>query len=163
MAWLIQCFLNKNPSMLKNTIVALATIDLTKYQDAQPLNVIDPSDKIEFNSLKRNATVIREYSAYHTKLNALYTELEGQGSIAKEKLLRVIKLTYDSVKSSYIKDTKSWQKIVRLNSDAIYDDVYNRLYEKLEAAKVWDEDVVLGLNIIMVDAFIRCKILEEPL
>jgi hypothetical protein len=155
--------INKNPSMLKNTIMALAKIDLTKYQDTQTLNVVDPSDKIVFNSLKRNATLIREYSAYHTKLNTLYSELEGQGSIVKEKLLRLIKLVYDSVKSSYIKDTKNWLEVVRFNSDAIYDDVYNRLYEKLEAAAVYDEDIVLGLNIVMVDAFIRCKILEEPL
>lgn len=152
----------RNPSMLKNTIMALSTIDLTKYLDTQTLNIVDPSEKIEFNALKRNVTLIREYSAYHTKLNTLYAELEGQGSIVKEKLLRVIKLTYDSVKGTYVHDAKNWLEVVRLNSDSIFDDVYTRLYEKLETAETWDEDIVLGLHIIMIDAFIRCKILEEP-
>jgi len=155
--------INKNPSMLKNTIVSLSTIDLMQYPDTSTLNVVDPTEKIAFNALKRNATLIREYSVYHSKLNTLYTEMERQGSIVKEKLLRVIKLTYDSVKSSYVGDTKDWMQIVRSNSDSIFDDVYSRLYAKLEAAETWEEDIVLGLHIVMIDAFIRCKILEEPI
>lgn len=154
--------INRNPSMLKNTITALSKIDLMNYPETQTLNIIDPAEKIAFNSLKKNAVLIREYSVYHTKLNTLYTELEEQGSIVKEKLLRVIKLIYDSVKSSFVSNEKNWLEIVRLNSDSIFDIVYDRLFAKLESSDTWDEDIVLGLHIVMIDAFIRCKILEEP-
>lgn len=154
--------INKNPSMLKNTITALSTIDLINYPETQTLNIVDPNEKIAFNSLKKNALLIREYSVYHKRLNTLYTELEEQGSIVKEKLLRVIKLTYDSVKSLYVSNEKNWLEIVRLNSDSIFDTVYDRLFTKLETSETWDEDIVLGLHIVMIDAFIRCKILEEP-
>jgi hypothetical protein len=154
--------INKNPSMLRNTIVTLATVDLASYADTSGLNVVDPTEKIEFNALKNSSTLIREYGVYHTKLNALYTEMERQGSIVKEKLLRLIKLTYDRVRSAYVGDAEDGMQIVRSNSDAIFDEVYAALYAKLEDSATWDEDIVLGLHIVMVDAFIRCKILEEP-
>lgn len=154
--------IKKNPSMLKNTIAALSTVDLTKYPDVSVLDIVDPKEKIEFNRMKKNAFLIREYSAYHTKLNALYAELENQGSIVKEKLLRTIKLTYDNVKSTFVRESKDSLKVVQENSDAIFDEVYSTLYQKLEGSDYWDEDIVLGLHIVMIDAFIRCKILEEP-
>ncbi len=155
--------LGKNPSMLKNLIVALSEVDLDSYQNSQSLKVVDPTDKIQFNELKGHATLIREYSVYHAKLNVLYAELERQGSVVKEKLLRVIKFIYDSVKSSYVQNSPDWMGIVRANSDAIFDDVYGKLYDKLESSGgSWDEDIVLGLNVVVIDAFIRCKILEEP-
>ncbi len=152
----------KNRSMLKNTIVALATVDLAEYPEEPILNIIDPKEKIVFNQMKRNALLIREYSVYYAKLNALYTELENQGSIVKEKLLRTIKLTYDKVKSTFVIDSKDPLEVIKENSDAIFDNVYDSLYEKLQDSNSWEEDIVLGLNIVMVDAFVRCKILEEP-
>lgn len=155
--------INKNPSMLKNTIAALSKINMAKYPEEASLNIIDPNNKIEFNQLKKKAFLIREHCIYHTKLNALYSELENQGSIQKDKLLSIIKLTYNGVKSSFIHESKVPLKVVQENSDAIYDEVYSILYKKLEDSELWDEDIVLGLNIVMVDAFIRCKILEEPL
>jgi hypothetical protein len=154
--------INKNPSMLRNTIVTLAAIDLASYTDTSGLNVVDPTEKITFNTLKNSAALIREYGVYHTKLNALYTEMELQGSIVKEELLRMIKLTYDRVKGAYVGDAEDGMQIVRRNSDAMFDEVYGALYAKLEGSATWDEDIVLGLHIVMVDAFIRCKILEEP-
>lgn len=154
--------IKKNPSMLKNTIAALSTVDLTKYPEVPVLNIVDPKEKIEFNRMKKKASLVREYSIYHTKLNALYTELENQGSIVKEKLLRTIKLTYETVKSTFVGESVDSLKMVRENSDAIFNEVYNTLYKKLEDSKYWDEDIVLGLNIVIIDAFIRCKILEEP-
>ena len=154
--------IKKNPSMLKNTVAALATVDLTKYPEVPLLNVADTKEKIAFNQMKKNASLIREYSVYYTKLNALYTELENQGSIVKEKLLRTIKLTYDRVKSTFVGEAKDSLKMIKENSDAIFDEVYHTLYNKLEDSNYWEEDIVLGLNIVMIDAFVRCKILEEP-
>lgn len=148
--------------MLSNTIAALATVDITTYPDEALLNIVDTKEKIEFNQMRKNAYLVREYSIYYTKLNALYTELENQGSIKKEKLLRAIKLTYERVKSTFVGESKDSLKEVKDNSDAIYDEVYNILYKKLEDSTYWEEDIVLGLNIVMIDAFVRCKILEEP-
>ncbi|GHV18544.1 hypothetical protein FACS189493_8010 [Spirochaetia bacterium] len=148
--------------MLKNAIFAISNIDLENYNDNPVYKIIDPNEKISFNELKENVTIIKEYCIYQSKLNVLYDELEVQGSIKKEKLLRNIKLIYDSVKGRYVLDSSDGLSIIKNNSDKIFNDVYNELYSKLEGSNLFEEDITLSLRIIMVDAFIRCKILEEP-
>jgi len=36
------------------------------------------------------------------------------------------------------------------------------LFDKLTGNDLYDEDISLGLRVVLVDAFMRCKILEEP-
>ena len=44
------------------------------------------------------------------------------------------------------------------------EDVENKLLELIEKDKViFIEDISFGISIIMVDAFMRCKILEGPI
>ena len=90
----------------------------------------------------------------------MYDELELHGSIKKENLLKTIKLLYLRIKGNYILDSENPIEIIRQNSDNIIDDIYEELYSKIEDTNLWDEDIVLGVRIIMVDAFMRCKILE---
>jgi hypothetical protein len=160
-------FFNKrirsNPSMLNNTINAIASINLEDLNESRNLNAVDPKDKINYNLIKRNVVLIQEYKVYHEKINLLYDELESQGSIKKEKLLSTIKLIYLKIKGSYVLDSNNPIEAIRLNSDNIIDDVYEELYSKMEESNLWDEDIILGIRLIMVDAFMRCKILEEPL
>lgn len=155
--------LKNNLSMLKNTINALSNLDIEDYPDTPELNITDPMEKIHFNELKRNASVIQEYKVFHTKLNTLYNELEKQGSIKKEKLLKNIKLIYDKIKGEFILDSANPIAIIKANSDIIFDRVYDELFKKMEDSQFFEEDIVLGLRLIMIDAFIRCKILEEPI
>jgi ABC-3C protein len=154
--------IKNNPSMLKNTINAIANINLDNFQETEDLNVFDPGHKIHYNSIKRNLSLIQEYKVYHKKINLLYDELELQGSIKKEKLLSTIRLIYLKIKGYYILDANNPLKIIRQNSDNIIDDIYDELYAKMEKSSFWDEDIILGIRLIMVDAFMRCKILEEP-
>jgi hypothetical protein len=152
----------KNPSMLKNVIYAISEINLQKDNEPPSLNVFDISEKISYNELKENAEIVREYGVYQSKLNALYDELELQGSIKKEKLLENIKIVYSYVKGKYIQNDRAAIDTIKLNSDNIFNDVYSELCQRLLGENIFEEDVFLGLHIVMVDAFMRCKILEEP-
>ena len=154
--------LKNNPSMLKNAINAIANIKLEEFKESENLNVVDPKIKINFNSIKRNVVLINENKVYHKKINSLYDELELQGSIKKEILLKNIKIIYSQIKGRYVLDSENEIEIIRNNSDNIFDDVYDELFKKMEESNLFDEDIVLGIKLIMVDAFIRCKILEEP-
>lgn len=154
--------LSSNPSMLRNTINAIASMDFEYLSIEEGLTSFDPKEKITHNSVKRHFALIQEYKAYHKKLNSLYDELESQGSLKKEKILNNIKLIYLKVKGSYILDSNNIINSIRENSDNIIDDVYSELYSKLEDSGFWDEDVIFGINLVLVDAFLRCKILEEP-
>lgn len=154
--------LNENPSMLKNTINAIADINISQLDEEETTTTFNPKDKIEFNAIKRNVSLINEYKIYYHKINSLYDELEKQGSIKKEKLLASIELIYTEIKGSYVLDSTNPIELIRENADNIIDDVYNTLNKKVEKSSFWEEDIVLGIRLIMVDAFMRCKILEEP-
>ena len=154
--------MSNNPSMLKNTINAIANINIEDVQDSGTLKAIDPRAKISYNSIKRNIAIIQEYKVYRGKINTLYDELEIQGSIKKEKLLSNIKRIYLKIKGKYVQDAADQLAIIQSNSDDIYDDVYDELYKEMEGGGHWQEDLALGIQLIMVDSFVRCKILEEP-
>lgn len=155
--------LTRNPSMLSNAINAISSIDFEDDLGRDNLTAFNLNDKIEYNQVKRNISIIDEYKIYHSKINSLYDELESQGSIKKEKLLNNIKLIYTKTKGKYILDSENKIETIKLNSDNIIDDIYDELYSQMEKSSFFNEDIMLGIRLIMVDAFIRCKILEEPI
>lgn len=154
--------INRNPSMLGNVINAIANIDFNDFHEIEELNSFDPKDKMDYNSIKRNFILIQEYKVHHHKINSLYDELELQGSINKEKLLNNIRVVYSKIKGNYVLNSTNQLEIIKKNSDNIIDDIYYELYSKMEESSCFDEDIVFGITLIMVDAFMRCKILEEP-
>lgn len=154
--------MQKNPSMLRNTINAISSLDFGELDEIETLDLFDPKEKISFNDLKTNVTLINEYKNYYHRINKLYDELEFEGSIKKEKLLSNIRLLYTEIKGKYILNNDDYLEIIRDNSDNIFDDIYNTLLTKMKDTSFWVEDIEFGIRLIMVDAFLRCKILEEP-
>lgn len=158
----LQEVIKTNPSMLKNAITAISSIDISKPDEPESLCAFDPNDKITYNCIKRNYSFINEYKVYHTKVNSIYNELEFQGSLRKDRLLSNIRQVYLEVKGKYVLDSKKPMDIVRANADNIMDEVYDSLIQKVNGCSLFEEDLVWGVRLVMVDAFIRCKILEEP-
>jgi hypothetical protein len=153
--------LSKTPTLLNKTINAIAEIDFDDFQEP-PVNVFDIDEKLAFNHLKNKVAVIQEYKAYQHKLDAIYEELDGKGSNQKRKLLNAIHLIYVEVKGKYVRDSSTPLDIIRENADAIFDEVYEKLYEMANDNILSKEELMVPLTIVMVDAFMRCKILEEP-
>lgn len=155
--------LTRNPSMLKNAINAISNLSLEDIIESEELNVYNPKLKLNYNSVKTNYSLIQDYKVYQGKINSLYDELERQGSIKKEKLLSNVNQIYAKIKGGYVLDSENPLEIIRLNADNILDDVFDELYGQLENSNIYDEDIIIGVRLILVDAFIRCKILEEPI
>lgn len=154
--------LTRNPSMLKNTINAISNLSLEDIIESEALIVYNPKLKLNYNSVKTNYSLIQDYKVYQGKINSLYDELERQGSIKKEKLLSNVNQIYGKIKGGYVLDSENPLEIIRLNADNILDDVFDELYGQLENSSFFEEDIILGVRLILVDAFIRCKILEGP-
>lgn len=155
--------INNNPSMLKNAINAISNISLDSIDKSESLNTYNPKIKLSYNRVKVNFSFFQEYKVYHEKINILYDELEAQGSIKKEKLLNNIEQLYIKIKGKYVLDSEEQIEIIRQNSDNIINDIFDELYLSVQDSNFFDEDIILGIRLIMVDAFIRCKILEEPI
>ena len=152
----------KNPSAL-NVIVGFVGNRI--FGDAikeEPTNAPDTEDKILYNNVILFKPVIEEYAVYQGKLNKLYEEIEKQGSTKKEFVLQ-------NIKSIYLKEKGKYENIegIRANADIIIENVENQLWKIIENSSnpVLDlpiEAIKIGLLIILVDAFMRCNILEEP-
>lgn len=165
--------LSKDTSLLSIAISAIANIDLddsdSPYENKKintfNSKAFDIEDKIAYNNIKRNKSWIDEYSVFFTKINPLYDELEKAGSFKKKKLLRNIKLLYLKIKGRYIEDSTEPLKIIQNNADSIIEDIESELLSKIDkkTCLCCEEDISVGVSIVMVDAFMRCKILEKPI
>jgi len=153
-----------NYSLLQVAIDAISRIDFDTSAEQNDTPVaFNIEDKISYNSIKRNKPLIDEYKVFYSRLNELYTELEIQCSFKKEKLLRNIKTIYLKIKGKYVGDSPNPIDLIKENADNIIEDIEQELAELIERdSKRYEEDVTFGVSIIMVDAFMRCKILEEP-
>ena len=155
--------LTQKTGLLDSAINAISEYDFDDNDEIlESPKAFNPEDKIAFNSIKRNKNLIKEYSVFFPKINAIYDELESQGSFRKEKLLRNIKLIYTRIKGKYVLDSDNEIEIIQLNADNILEDAENQLFDMIEDTTALKEDIAFAVPIIMVDAFLRCKILENP-
>jgi len=152
----------KNPKLINQAINVIASIDIKNEQDSFSLKSFDIDKKIEHNSVKEYRYVIEEYKIYHGKLNSLYSELENQGSFKKEKLLKIIRNIYLNVKGEIVRGRENELEIIQQNADRILKEVEKRLWELIDKSQSSEDDIFIALPVIIVDAFMRCKILEEP-
>lgn len=153
--------LNKS-NLLINAINAIVNMDDEACVIEESIEVFNINDKITFNNVVRNKYLIEEYKVYYTKISSIYSELEHSGSFKKEKLLRTIKNIYLKIKGRYVISDKNMLSDIRKHSDDIIDDVEEELLKKCDKYLIGEDDISFGISVIMVDAFMRCKILEEP-
>ncbi|MGJ8634391.1 MAG: ABC-three component system protein [Luteolibacter sp.] len=138
----------KSPSLLARIVQSLSAHqgESKPNRGSHPFKI---QEKIQFNEVSRHYGVIQKYSIYYHTLESLYNEFE---SSQKAALLESINDTY----LASLRPSKS--------ADDIWDDVETMLIEKIhaEANLEYSEQIEWCMKIIMVDAFMRCKILEHP-
>jgi hypothetical protein len=152
----------KNPSALN---VVIGYVGKQIFEDSiatEPESAPDTEDKIFHNNVIRFKPIIEEYAVYQGKLNKLYEEIEKQGSTKKEYLLQ-------NIKAIYLKEKGKFRNIneIRANADTIIESVENELWRIIDNSSNPNLDLPIealkiSLLIVMVDAFMRCNILEEP-
>lgn len=161
----IESLSQPNFTPLSLAISAIASVvfeDASPDQDSDP-SVFDIEAKIEHNCIVRNLELINEYKVFYPKIASLYAELESHGSFKKENLLRNIRRIYLKVIGRYVGQSKNRIEIIQANADSIIEDVEEELLQSCKENALADQDdISFGLSVIMVDAFMRCKILEEP-
>lgn len=139
----------KEPSILARIVRELSA---TRH-DSTPGKVTLPftiDEKIGFNDVERYRGIIEKYAPYaQVYLDKLYNELEAT------QLETVLSVLNDL----YLLSKRSGQ-----SADDTLDLVQDRLIDRLsrEGALEYSEDLETCSRIVMVDGFMRCKILEEP-
>ena len=127
----------------------------------------DIQRKIEHNNVVKFKDIIDDQKIYIGKLNSIYHELDSQGSSKKLTIFRKIKSSYLRAKGNFLQQNpnKSEIEIIREKADSLIESVEKELKIIIDKSENIDgplEVIDLGLEIVLVDAFIRCKILEKP-
>ena len=146
------------PNYFQQIVNSIAATNLMNVvsSDAIPYDI---PEKIEYNCLKKNKYIVEEYKFYTYGLRNLYDELEEFGTIKKDVVLNRIRHFYLEAKGAL---TDGSIEDIRAKSDDIFDIVVDNVC-KLVGDTHWDEaELFLAVQIVVVDAFIECKVLEKP-
>lgn len=159
--------LKKHPSVIASVINIIGASDF--FNDANDIQTksFNPSDKIRHNNLVDYKPFVDEYKSFQGKIQKIYSEIEAEGSLKSSNLLQNIRNIYIKIKQKCLTNSSNEIDDIRKNADNIFGDVKNELWKIVEDSSNFQEDISMeaiesGLLIVMTDAFIKCKILEEP-
>lgn len=158
--------IQKYPSLLAQIINKLGErLSTDSHDENNEFENFDIKEKIEYNNIVRYREILEENKVFQGKLNSIYKEIESNGSPKKFIILRNIRNLYLKIKGTYKVDGIDEINIIRQNADNIIDKIQKELIEEIKQSsdiKESIEVIKLGIDIIIVDAFMRCNILEEP-
>jgi len=144
----------KIESNLAKVINILADETLDINAGSPEINSFAIEDKILFNDLEDARDIIDEYKIFYHRLDEIYSEFDREG---KNKSFSVLQ----EIRRQYI-------ELNRLNytpTDIFYE-IINRVMKVIIGSsnyiEIPMEELQLCTDILVVDAFIRCKIFNNP-
>ena len=141
-------FRSRLPSVLAKVVRELNSSRQSSVISATAL-AFEIEEKIRFNDVARYYGIIQKFAAYTSILDQLYRELEAS---QMETVLSILN-------DIYLMSLRPNQ-----SADDTLDQVQAQLIEKLshDGGIAYSEELETCTRIVMVDAFMRCKILEAP-
>ena len=126
------------------------------FQDEKFPNKLDfeIEKKIKFNLLDTKKNFIRDYSIYLGKLQEKYTEFDRAGKNTSVAVLNSLRTVYHELKNKKSEPSKLFDEII--------EQVKIKARESSNLEDVSEEMLELCIQIIVVDAFMKCKIFENP-
>ncbi|QLD33897.1 ABC-three component system protein [Mannheimia varigena] len=144
----------KLDSNLTKIINILSKVDLELESISPEINSFVIDDKIKFNQLDSVSWIIHEYSPFCKKLDEIYCEFDKDGKATSFSILQTIKKKYINLKNSSIDPNKAFYEITNAIRNIIVD---SKNFEEISA-----EELDYCIDILVVDAFLKCKIFENP-
>jgi hypothetical protein len=138
---------------LASIINILANEDWDKKDTVSTINSFEIDRKISHNNLNTSKSIIEDYSLHYGRVDKIYSEFDTLGSNKSSSVLSTIRQEYLKEKSN-------------LTDDGLFFEVINKVQEKILNSSNYSaipfDELELCVNILVVDAFIRCKIFENP-
>lgn len=144
------------PSDLAKVIIALAKGDLNDADDDSYLS-FGITAKMDANQLGvKGKALIQEHAVNSPQVQSIYNALDQAGTTKSRSVLNRVNHYYlDSI-------TNPANKNADLILDEVHDAVRAQVLQSYKDETISDEQLDLAIGIVVVDAFIRCKILEKP-
>jgi hypothetical protein len=127
-----------------------------KWDDAnksETINSFEIERKIAYNDLKNSKGLIDEYCRFYGKVDQKYSEFDAMGVNKSNSVLATIKREYLKLKSSGTADFVFF---------SVIDKIKDKILGSTNYVEIPIDELELCIDILVVDAFIRCKIFENP-
>ena len=137
-----------------STIIKLLAAEDWSSQTA-PIQTIpyEIPSKIAYNGLHRSRDLIDDYKVHYHRLDRLYAEYDHQGRNKSLSIRNGIRSEYQKLDESLSPDDKFFATISK---------VQKRVLASANHGQIPDEELEMSVGILVVDAFIRCKIFKNP-
>jgi hypothetical protein len=143
----------KLDSNLASVINILSKEDWDNTENPNQINSFEIDRKINHNNLVNSKLIIYDYSMHYGRVDKIYTEFDSLGLNKSNSVLGNIRKEYIKAKGI-------------LNDDSLFFEVIQKVQEKIQSSANYIQtpidELELCVNILVVDAFIRCKIFENP-
>lgn len=139
-----------------NLATIINILSLEKWDDSNSddnSNSFEIERKIQFNELDEAREVIEEFCIYYKKVDEKYSEFDLLGANKSISVLNSIKKEYRKLKKTDNKDDIFFNTIENIKNKVLISNNLNNIPI---------DEIELCIDILVVDAFIRCKIFENP-
>ena len=143
----------KLDSNLTSIINILSKEDWDIQDSPDSINSYEIDRKIIFNNLDTVKAIIDDYKIHYSRVDKIYSEFDLSGVNKSSSVLGVIKKEYIKAKSTIHDDDLFFHVLEKIKETIIQSENF---------FKIKDEELELCINILVVDAFIRCKIFKNP-
>jgi hypothetical protein len=143
----------KLESNLASIIDVLSKEDWDIQEGINKIDKFEIDRKITINNLESVRLVIDDYSIHYHRVDRIYSEFNLQGKNKSSSVLGTIRKEYISNQSKE-NDTELFLKVI----EAVMDKALNS--KNFQPIPI--DELELCINILVVDAFIRCKIFKNP-
>lgn len=138
---------------LASVINTLSKEDWDKTESVSAISTFEIDRKISHNNLNAAKVIIDDYTVHYGRVDKIYSEFDSQGSNKSSSVLSTIRQEYARAKNS-------------LTDDQLFFEVISKVEEKILNSSNFSlipfDELELCVDILVVDAFIRCKIFENP-
>lgn len=145
---------NEKLDLNLTTVINILVKENLNTNNSNPtINSFEIERKISHNNLKSASITINDYKIHYNRLDKIYTEFDKQGANKSYSVLETIRQEYVKLLSNF-SDDKLFLKVK--------DNIIEKIMSSANFIKMPIDELELCVNILVVDAFIRCKIFENP-
>ncbi len=144
----------RRPSVITYVINRLADEPLAEVAVNPDTKAFDLKPKMDFNSLDKWKDVISKYTVYSLLVDKIYRAYDEQGVNKSFAVLSSLHDLYLNLASE-------------LTGDALFDKLLESVYEIVNKdyecnESLTREELQVNIKIVLVDAFVKCKIFKKP-
>ena len=144
----------RRPSVITYVINCLSEEKLSDVSVNPDVTPFDLMPKMDLNKLVKWKTIVSEYTVYSLLVDKIYRQYDKQGVNKSFAVLSSLHDLYLNLASEY-------------TGDDLFDRLLEKVYEIVDGDGTCNdsltrEELMMNIKIVLVDAFVKCKIFEKP-